>query len=51
VVLALKHQLNAHAVGALKGELDGIERDVAALVDAMNVSIQQAGHFLEALDT
>jgi hypothetical protein len=51
VVLALKHQLNAHAVGALQGELDGIEREVAALVTAMNASIQQAGHFLEALDT
>jgi ElaB/YqjD/DUF883 family membrane-anchored ribosome-binding protein len=50
VVLALKHQLNARAVEALKGELDGVQREVDALIAAMNASIQQAGKFLDSLE-
>lgn len=49
VVLALKHQLNARAVASLQGELDGVEREVEALVKAMNQSIDQAGKFLSTL--
>jgi DNA repair exonuclease SbcCD ATPase subunit len=50
VVLALKHQLNAHAVSALQGELDGVEREVEALVSAMNASMQEAERFLQSLE-
>ena len=50
VVLALKHQLNARAVAGLRGELQGVEREVEALVAAMNQSIQQAGKFLSTLE-
>ena len=50
VVLALKHQLNAKAVASVRGELAGVEREVSALVEAMNTSIAQAGKFLGKLD-
>lgn len=50
VVLALKHQLNARAVASLRGELAGVEKEVEALVNAMNQSIQQAGKFLTSLE-
>ncbi len=45
-VLYLKHNLNAQAVGALQGEVGGIEREVARLVEDMNRCIQQAQTFL-----
>lgn len=50
VVLALKHELNAHAIGSLKAEVTGVEREVDALIAAMNASIKQAGHFLQSLE-
>jgi chromosome segregation ATPase len=50
IVLALKHQLNAKAIGALQGELTSVEREVDALVAAMNSSIEQASKFLNNLD-
>lgn len=51
IVLALKHQLNAKAIGALQGELTSVEREVDALVAAMNSSIEQASKFLNDLST
>jgi SMC interacting uncharacterized protein involved in chromosome segregation len=50
IVLALKHQLNAKAIGSIHNELTSIEREVDALIDAMNNSIEQAGKFLLRLD-
>jgi ElaB/YqjD/DUF883 family membrane-anchored ribosome-binding protein len=50
VVLAMKHALNAEAIAGLRGELDDVEREVDALVAAMNDSIAQAGVFLHMLD-
>jgi hypothetical protein len=50
VVLAMKHALNAEAIAGLRGELDDVEREVDALVAAMNDSIAQAGAFLNTLD-
>lgn len=49
VVLALKHQLNARAVESFRGEVAGIEREVDALIRAMNASISAAGTFLQSL--
>ena len=49
VVLALKHQLNARAVASVQGELRTVEREVDALVNAMNDSIRQASQFLTVL--
>ncbi len=49
-VLALKHNLNAAAVGALQGEAGAIEQDVARLIEDMNRSIQEAESFLAAFE-
>ena len=50
IVLALKHQLNAKALGQLDREVAGVEREVNALLAEMNRSIAQASHFLSGLD-
>lgn len=46
-VLYLKHNLNAQAIGALKGEMSSIETEIASLVAAMNRSISEADAFLK----
>lgn len=46
-VLYLKHNLNAQAVGSLRGEVAGIEAEVASLITDMNRSIQEADAFIE----
>lgn len=50
IVLALKHQLNAKAIGSIRSELTSVEREVDALIEAMNSSIEQAAQFLRRLD-
>lgn len=49
-VLYLKHNLNARAIGALKGELGTINRDVDALVAAMEQSIAEADRFIAQMN-
>jgi hypothetical protein len=51
VVLALKHQLNARALGSVQGELTKVEREVDALIAQMNRSIGESTKFLETLQT
>lgn len=48
-VLVLKHNLNARAIGALRNELAGIERDTEELIEAMNRSIAEANAFITAM--
>jgi hypothetical protein len=48
-VLYLKHNLNAQAIGALKGEVTNIESDVTALLKEMNRAIAEADAFIKAL--
>ena len=48
-VYYLKHNLNARAVAALKGELRIIDADVSRLVTQMQNSINEANAFIEAL--
>lgn len=48
-VLALKHELNAQAIGALQGEVSSIETEVLRLLDDMNRSIREADSFLAEL--
>jgi outer membrane murein-binding lipoprotein Lpp len=48
-VLYLKHNLNAQAVGALKGEVGTIESDVSALLQEMNRAIAEADAFIKTL--
>jgi len=48
-VLAMKHSLNAQALGTLEGEVGAIDRDVDALVADLRRSIAEADAFLAAL--
>lgn len=48
-VLYLKHNLNARAIGALKGELDSIERDTARLIANMQKAIDEADAFIRSM--
>ena len=48
-VLFLKHNLNARAIDALKGELGSINRDVSTLVKDMQRSIQESEAFITTL--
>ena len=48
-VLYLKHKLNALAIGALKGELDSIERDTARLIANMQKAIDEADAFIRSM--
>jgi ElaB/YqjD/DUF883 family membrane-anchored ribosome-binding protein len=48
-VLYLKHNLNARAIGALKGELASIERDTERLVQQMQQSIAEADQFIASM--
>ncbi|MCU4675529.1 DUF2959 domain-containing protein [Catenovulum sp. 2E275] len=48
-VLFLKHNLNASAIGALKGELVNIQKNVDNLVQEMERSIKESDKFIESL--
>jgi len=50
-VLYLKHNLNARAIGALRNELDSIERDTANLIAQMQKAIAEANAFIESMET
>lgn len=48
-VLYLKHNLNARAVRAVRGEIAGIDRDVEALLASMQESIAEAESFIKGM--
>lgn len=48
-VLYLKHNLNAAAIGSLRGEATSIQSEITRLIDQMNGSIQQADEFIKTL--
>jgi len=48
-VLFLKHNLNAQAIGSLKGEFASLENDIAVLIREMNRSIAESNEFIEGL--
>jgi len=48
-MLYLKHNLNAKAIGALKGEYQLIKQDIDALITDMNASIADSQAFIESL--
>ena len=50
-VLVLKHNLNARAIGALRNELDSIERDTANLIAQMQKAIAEANAFIDSMET
>ena len=47
--LYLKHNLNAKAIGALKGEFSSVQRDISRLIGDMNSAITQSEQFLATL--
>ncbi len=49
-VLFLKHNLNARAIGALRNELDTIERDTARLIEQMQKAIAEANAFIDSME-
>lgn len=49
-VLFLKHNLNARAIGALRNELDTIERDTARLITQMQKAIAEANAFIDSME-
>jgi len=50
-VLYLKHNLNARAIGALRNELDSIERDTANLITQMQKAIAEANAFIDSMES
>ncbi len=48
-VLYLKHNLNAEAIGAIRGEAVEIQNDISQLITEMNSSIAEADKFLKTL--
>lgn len=50
-VLYLKHNLNARAVGALKGEFAGIRQNIDRLISEMQRSIQESDTFIRSMET
>jgi hypothetical protein len=49
-VLYLKHNLNAAAIGSLKGEAASIQKDIERLIGQMNGSISEAEAFIKTLN-
>lgn len=48
-VLYLKHNLNAAAIGSLRGEALNIEKEIQQLIEDMNASIAEADAFIQGL--
>ena len=49
-VLYLKHNLNARAVGALKGEFAGISQNIDRLIREMQKSIKESDTFIRSME-
>lgn len=49
-VLYLKHNLNARALAAIKGELVKVDAQVNQLVKDMNRSIAEADKFIQSME-
>lgn len=47
--LYLKHNLNAAAIGALKGEFAGLEREINRAINDMQLAIAESNRFLATL--
>lgn len=49
-MLYLKHNLNAQAIGAIKGEFESLQSDISSLISEMNKSIAESNKFIEAME-
>ncbi|MFO1491303.1 MAG: DUF2959 family protein [Kiritimatiellia bacterium] len=50
-VMFLKHNLNARAIGSIRGEVGRIEADVASLVKDMDAAIREASSFISSMQS
>ncbi|MCM8856285.1 MAG: DUF2959 domain-containing protein [Candidatus Thiodiazotropha sp.] len=50
-VLFLKHNLNAQAIGSLRGEFGNLKTDINNLINRMNQSIKQSDEFIRNMQT
>jgi chromosome segregation ATPase len=48
-MLYLKHNLNAQAIGAIRGEFDSLQTDISVLLKAMNKSIEDSNRFIASM--
>ncbi|MEW8510692.1 MAG: DUF2959 family protein, partial [Candidatus Thiodiazotropha sp.] len=48
-VLFLKHNLNAQAIGSLRGEFGNLKADIDNLINRMNQSIKQSDEFISGM--
>ncbi len=48
-VLFLKHNLNAQAIGSLRGEFGNLKADINNLINRMNQSIRQSDDFIRGM--
>ena len=49
-MLYLKHNLNAQAIGAIKGEFASLQTDISSLIKEMNKSIAESSKFIESTE-
>ncbi len=47
--LFLKHNLNAQAIGSLRGEFTNLRSDIGRLINRMNQSIEESNRFIQRL--
>ncbi|MEJ2590829.1 MAG: DUF2959 domain-containing protein [Candidatus Thiodiazotropha sp.] len=50
-VLYLKHNLNAQAIGSLRGEFANLKADIARLIQRMNRSIEHSNDFIRNMQS
>lgn len=49
-MLYLKHNLNAQAIGAIKGEFSNLQTDISSLIKEMNKSIAESNKFIASME-
>ena len=49
-MLYLKHNLNAQAIGAIKGEFTNLQTDISSLINEMNKSIAESNKFIKSME-
>ncbi|WP_394389994.1 DUF2959 domain-containing protein [Shewanella woodyi] len=49
-MLYLKHNLNAQAIGAIKGEFASLQTDITGLIKEMNKSIDESTKFIASIE-
>ena len=49
-VLYLKHNLNAQAISAIRGEFDNLQIDIKELIEEMEVAIAESDKFIESMN-